>query len=136
MSVTIERRRELAAKVRDVMGELATIELDGIPLADLIEPTECDACSTPNRFEELTAEIHEAYENLADALDRRLMPEGMEWPRFEDGEPVHIEDEVVDEAEGLMFHDCERCTQLDTACAISKDRDLVRRCRALAERGE
>ena len=29
-----------------------------------------------------------------DALDRRLMPEGMEWPRFEDGEPVCIGNEV------------------------------------------
>ncbi len=27
-----------------------------------------------------------------EALDRRLMPEGMEWPRFEDGEPVRVGD--------------------------------------------
>ena len=27
-------------------------------------------------------------------LDRRLVPEGMEWPRFEDGEPVRIGDGV------------------------------------------
>lgn len=31
-------------------------------------------------------------EDLLDALDRRLMPEGMEWPRFEDGEQVRIGD--------------------------------------------
>lgn len=35
-------------------------------------------------------------EDLIDALDRRLMPEGMEWPRFEDGEPVRIGDAIVD----------------------------------------
>ena len=29
------------------------------------------------------------------ALDRRLMPEGMEWPRFEDEEPVDFGDEVA-----------------------------------------
>ena len=26
------------------------------------------------------------------SLDRRLMPDGMEWPRFEDGEPVRVGD--------------------------------------------
>lgn len=30
------------------------------------------------------------------ALDRRLMPEGMEWPRFEDGEPVRPVDRLLD----------------------------------------
>ena len=29
------------------------------------------------------------------AMRRRLMPEGMEWPRFEPGEPVHIGDEFM-----------------------------------------
>ena len=30
----------------------------------------------------------------SDDIEKRLMPEGMEWPRFEDGEPVRIGDEV------------------------------------------
>ena len=119
MIVTNDKRREVAAKVRETMGALGQVELDGIPLADLIEPTECDLCSTPNRFEELTAEIHEAYENLADALDRRLMPEGYEWPRFEDGEPVRIGDKFIDHQGNEKFA-----------------RDLVRRARVLAERSE
>ena len=34
------------------------------------------------------------------AIDRRLLPEGMEWPRFEDGEPVRIGDEVT-----VIVHD-------------------------------
>lgn len=33
-------------------------------------------------------------EDLLNALDRRLMPEGMEWPRYEGGEPVELGDEV------------------------------------------
>lgn len=35
---------------------------------------------------------------------------------------------------GAKYQDCGRCTQLATSCSISKCRDLVRRCRALAER--
>ena len=35
---------------------------------------------------------------------------------------------------GAKYQDCGRCTQLATSCSISKARDLVRRCRALAER--
>ena len=31
-----------------------------------------------------------------EAMRPRLMPEGMEWPAFEDGEPVRIGDEYVD----------------------------------------
>lgn len=36
------------------------------------------------------SELH----GLMDALDRRLMPEGMEWPRYESGEQVGFGDEV------------------------------------------
>lgn len=32
-------------------------------------------------------------QRLLDEQEPRLMPEGMEWPRFEDGEPVHFGDE-------------------------------------------
>ena len=35
-------------------------------------------------------------------LDRRLMPEGMEWPRFEDGEPVCVGDEAPFGADGTL----------------------------------
>lgn len=88
MIVTNDKRREIAAKVRDVMGELATIELDGIPLADLIEPEECDGCE-PGAWE---AVAMEAAERLDDTTDG--------YPR------------------------------------MSFCRDLVRRARALAERGK
>lgn len=35
-------------------------------------------------------------EQIADELNKRLMPHGMEWPRFEDGEPLNIFDEFID----------------------------------------
>ena len=35
---------------------------------------------------------------------------------------------------GVKYQDCGRCTQLVTLCSINKSRDLVRRCRALAEK--
>ena len=39
---------------------------------------------------------------VTSALDRRLMPEGMEWPRFEDGEPVRIGDSAPFGTDGVM----------------------------------
>lgn len=36
----------------------------------------------------------EAAGALLDEVEKRLVPEGMEWPRFEDGEPVRIGDRV------------------------------------------
>lgn len=40
MGITNSRRREIAAEVRETMGALGAVELDGIPLADLIDPPE------------------------------------------------------------------------------------------------
>ena len=37
------------------------------------------------------------YDELLDALDRRLMPEGVEWPRYDTGEPVRIDGTIADE---------------------------------------
>lgn len=39
--------------------------------------------------------LPEMPEVICEALDRRLMPEGMEWPRYEDGEPVKLGDWAV-----------------------------------------
>lgn len=43
-----------------------------------------------------------ALEKLEDAINRRLMPEGMEWPRFEDGEPVKFGDMALIDGEDDM----------------------------------
>lgn len=77
MSVSYEQRCEVAAKVRDVMGELATIRLDGVPLADLIAPSGGDEWVEDN--------------GGLESVKSRLVPEGMEWllevwPKWSNGE--------------------------------------------------
>lgn len=36
-------------------------------------------------------------EKLLNELDKRLMPEGMGWPKFDDGKPVSVGDKIFDE---------------------------------------
>ena len=54
-----------------------------------------------NRRVELCAalgiDLDKGWSEAMAAMRLRLMPEGMEWPRFEDGEPVRIGDAIVDE---------------------------------------
>ena len=59
-------------------------------------------------------------EDLLDALDRRLMPEGMEWPRFEDEEPVRLGSEF---GYGTKLDACEVTSILFTSegCFIEPD---------------
>lgn len=41
----------------------------------------------------------------ADRIDaERALPDGIEWPRFEDGEPVKVDDEVEFEGETMRVH--------------------------------
>ncbi len=107
MEITNSRRREIADKMRAAMGALGAVEIDGIPLPDLIEPEECDGCE-PGAWEVVAMEVAERLgvavggclpsdyaDAIGEALDRRLMPEGCEWPRFEDGESVRFGDEVA-----------------------------------------
>ena len=43
---------------------------------------------------------------IADRIDaERALPEGMEWPRFEDGEPVRIGDELEFEGKTMLVCD-------------------------------
>lgn len=58
------------------------------------------------------SELH----GLMDALDRRLMPEGVEWPRYEDGEPVRIGGSIAD---GLgRAHEVSSVEVFDDAAAL------------------
>lgn len=41
------------------------------------------------------AEIDDCIDSIIEAIDRRLMPPGMEWPRYDTGEPVYFGDEVA-----------------------------------------
>lgn len=42
---------------------------------------------------DLMGQLDASDEELVEKVGKRLMPEGMEWPRFEDGEPVKLGDE-------------------------------------------
>lgn len=43
--------------------------------------------------------LRTAKERLFEELDKRLMPKGMEWPKFEDGEPVKFWDRIATESD-------------------------------------
>ena len=49
----------------------------------------------PDCFECGGDECDECAERVADAISAHLMPEGVEWPRFADGESVRLGDEVL-----------------------------------------
>lgn len=68
MRVTNDKRREIADKVRETMGALGQVELDGIPLADLIEPEECDGCE-PDSWERLEEDARQLDIDLNDTTD-------------------------------------------------------------------
>lgn len=45
------------------------------------------------------------FEHIADRIDaERALPEGVEWPRFEDGEPVKVGDEVEYKGETIRVY--------------------------------
>lgn len=58
-----------------------------------VEPGDCGSCDE---------ECRACAERAADALAGRMMPEGTEWPRFADGEPVRLGD-VVEYPPGNVF---------------------------------
>lgn len=74
----------------------------------------------PDCFECGGNECDECAERVADAMAAHLTPEGVQWPRFEDGEPVRIGDEArgmdCDEFVGAVRIEKARWTLLD-ACA-------------------
>ena len=77
--------KEMNATVCDLRGELDKTRLAYDRLAHM-EPTE--------RMAELEAENAE--------LRKRAIPDGYEWPRFEDGEPVLVGDEAPFGRDGTM----------------------------------
>lgn len=64
-------------------------------------------------LEELGARAGESLEDAVERLRLRLMPEGMEWPRYEDGEPVRLGDRV-----SVTVHDDhgDRESEFDVDC--------------------
>ena len=56
--------------------------------------------------DECRAESARWFSEAADAIERCALPEGVSWPRFEDGEPVRLGDVVSDvEVRSVVFRD-------------------------------
>ena len=104
--ISNNERREVAAKIRGnaygrpFYGTLVANIAGADPvddeacwkrLADLIDPD-----NIPDNTDENAHGLsgHCDRDALLGSLSQRLMPEGMEWPRFEDGELARIGDEV------------------------------------------
>lgn len=75
-------------------------------------------CSDFATCEECVDAVLQEAASLFKEVGKRLMPEGMEWPRFEDGEPVRIGDRVQlcggGSEELCQVHMGERCYSLYT----------------------
>lgn len=91
--------REHLREVDDVSGRdadiLAWVEEHG-GLAEVREYYECGRRIEP--WNEQKADLYELMNACGgvEEIKNRLMPEGMEWPRFEDSEPVRFGDVVSD----------------------------------------
>ena len=78
---TVKQQLENAqSKVERQQRHIESIQSKLAERRDRIADLECE-------WDELRTQV--------DAMRPRLMPEGMEWPRFEDGEPVHVGDVAV-----------------------------------------
>lgn len=59
-------------------------------------------------------------ELVDEELDRRLMPPGMEWPRFDDGEKLKLGDPIIDDDELPSWREVDSVTfqRIDGDCAV------------------
>lgn len=84
-------------RYRTVLSEICTVlgidpdDLDNMYGIELVQ--EVDARCTTDEERKIIDWVLE--HGGLDEVEKRLMPEGMEWPRYEDDEPVRIGDEVV-----------------------------------------
>lgn len=112
----IETMHDIA---RGVSVAIPAAEYGNEMLHDVIERIACQLDSEKSIWQKIADERYPAWEWVEthggiDAVKRRLMPEGVEWPRFEDGEPVHIGDvasdvkvrSVVLREDGIILSDC------------------------------
>ena len=95
---------------KDCRGDLSCEEAVARAVArrvrEIVEHDECEV-TTMSAYDLLPEDEREAIAWVRkhgglDEVEKRLMPEGMEWPRFEDGEPVrlgeHWEEDGFDES--------------------------------------
>ena len=92
-----KRRYEMATKALDrlcaaVCTDFCTDQIDVLGMR----------CGGFASCEDCKRARNGAADGLVCSIERRLMPEGMEWPRFEDGELVRIGD-AVESKSGVAF---------------------------------
>ena len=95
-------KRRIASRQRQIDESHAALRRRNARIAELEQ--ECDELR----------EMVRSLNALTDEMEKRLMPEGMEWPRYEDGEPVSIGDVVSDvevrsmvfREDGILLSDC------------------------------
>ena len=103
--ISVQRLREICEQIEREVG-VETVKADAMEaLAFVEEHGGLDAvrmsCGhADNRRVELCSALGiDLDTGWSDAMERmrlRIMPEGMEWPRFETGEPVHPGDRMLD----------------------------------------
>lgn len=86
---------------RGVSVAIPAAEYGNEMLHEVIERIACQLDSEKSIWQKIADERYPAWEWVEkhggiDAVKRRTMPEGMEWPCFDDGEPVRIGDEYAD----------------------------------------
>lgn len=86
----IELLRELAESERILNCEILQ-RASGKLCRDLASCRKCVSYA----FTAIADRIEREHEEAMAAIEGRLMPEGAEWPRFEDGEPVEFGDEFA-----------------------------------------
>lgn len=83
--ISVQKLREICEQIEREFG-VETVKADGI--------------AANNRRVELCAALgidtDTGWSDAMAEMVKRLMPEGMEWPRFETGEPVHPDDRMLD----------------------------------------
>ena len=85
-----DRRKETTMEALEKLYELACER--GCTKAVKATEKECSDFAT---CEECVDAVLQEAASLFKEVGKRLMPEGVEWPRFSDGEPVRIGDEVL-----------------------------------------
>ena len=109
----IEKLRDLESLSEHMAEWRATVTVDGEPLCDVLHriagqiEREQDALVKDSPYDALPPDEREDIAWVRDrggleAVKSRLMPEGMEWPRFEGGELVRVGDEAPFGADGTM----------------------------------
>ena len=125
-------------KASQLTHQRPVLDADGVPIreGDTVWDTDAES-DTPLTVVEVSSDLIRCEYTWKDGKTYRpcYPPDQLTHQRPDSWERIE-EDAKKDRCSyfGAKYQDCGICTQLATSCSISKARDLVRRCRALAER--